>query len=126
MVRIVRPERVSGEAAAAEGIRAKARDDIHANLRLAEAHMTGREWWLDHWSVADAYLYYIVNAVQRRGVSAEDCPALLAHSRADGGASGGPPHAGLGGAGQRDARRLTVREPNALSRTARPGRAQGR
>ena len=82
MARIVRPERITDALDAAEGIKDKARDDIRASLAIAEAHMAGRTWWLDDWSVADAYIYYIVNAVQRRGVSAEALPSLVAHSAA--------------------------------------------
>jgi glutathione S-transferase len=80
MARIVRPERVSAEPAAAEGIKAKAIESIAADLAIAEKHMAGRSWWLGGWSVADAYLYYIFAAVTQRGIDRSAYPNLAAHA----------------------------------------------
>ncbi len=80
MIRIARPERVSAEAGAAEGIKAKALEAIRADLAIAERHMAGRSWWLDAWSVADAYLYYIFDAVATRGIDRSGFPGLVAHA----------------------------------------------
>lgn len=80
MSRIVRPERITDEQAAVPAIKAKALDDIAASMSIAEAHMAGRTWWLDAWSVADAYLYYIFVAVQLRGLEGAAFPNLLAHA----------------------------------------------
>ena len=82
MSRIVRPERISDDPAAAGGIRDKAREDIRVSLAIADAHLEGRRWWLDTWSVADAYLFYIVTAVVTRGVSLDAFANLRAHQAA--------------------------------------------
>ena len=60
LLRVVRPYRISDDPGAAMGIRSLALTSIHESLALADRHLAGREWWLDQWSVADAYLYYMV------------------------------------------------------------------
>ena len=78
--RAFRPERISDADGAGDRIKAVARDDIRANLTIAEAHLAGRTWWLDQWSVADAYLYYIWSVASRLGCDAATFPNIAAHA----------------------------------------------
>jgi glutathione S-transferase len=77
--RIGRPERTSADAACHDSIRARAREEFLDGLRIAERHLVGRHWWLDAWSIADAYLFYIHGTAERLGVAAAEFPALAKH-----------------------------------------------
>jgi glutathione S-transferase len=78
--RILRPERICDLEGSASRIAAMAGDEFKANLQLADRHIAGRTWWIDRWSVADAYLFYIVGLAKARGVDALPYSALMAHT----------------------------------------------
>ena len=78
--RIFRPERVCDLEGSAERIAAMAAEEFKANLAIAEDHMTGRDWWVGRWSVADAYLYYILGMAKVRGIDVSVYAALTAHA----------------------------------------------
>ena len=67
LLRIVRPYRISGDPGAAGGIAAMARTALRENLAIAERHLQGRTWWLGEWSIADAYLYFLLGDARRFG-----------------------------------------------------------
>lgn len=76
LLRIVRPYRISADPAAADGIADMARATIRENLQIAERHMRGRAWWLERWSVADAYLFYLFGDAANFGVDLSGMSAL--------------------------------------------------
>ena len=78
--RVFRPERVSDAPGSGERIKEVAKDEIRANLALAERHLAGRTWWVDGWSVADAYLYYIWATAMRIGIDPSAYPSVAAHA----------------------------------------------
>ncbi|MGE0044880.1 MAG: glutathione binding-like protein [Hyphomonadaceae bacterium] len=47
-----------------------------SRMKLLDAHLKGREFLLDHYSVADGYLLTIMNWTQVRGPALSDYPAL--------------------------------------------------
>lgn len=82
LLRIVRPYRITDDNAAFGGIQVKARMIIRDNMALANTHLAGRTWWLDEWSVADAYLYYMAADAAVQGVDLAGFGHLAAHATA--------------------------------------------
>ena len=78
--RIFRPERICDIESAGSRVASMAADEFRANLAIAERHMTDRTWWLHSWSVADAYLFYIMGLAKARGIESSTYTALLAHT----------------------------------------------
>ena len=61
-----------------EGARDWSRELAGKRFGLLEAHLTGRNYLLDSFSVADAYLLAVLNWTEYAGLSLEDWPALKA------------------------------------------------
>jgi glutathione S-transferase len=60
-------------------VKAFARDKIPPRLRLLDRHLTGREWLLDTFSVADVYLATVLNWTRATGPNLADYPAVQAY-----------------------------------------------
>lgn len=61
-----------------EGARDWSRELVAKRFGLLEAHLAGRNYLLDIFSVADAYLLAVLNWTEYAGLSLEDWPALKA------------------------------------------------
>lgn len=61
-----------------EGARDWSRELVAKRFGLLEAHLAGRNYLLDTFSVADAYLLAVLNWTEYAGLSLEDWPALKA------------------------------------------------
>jgi glutathione S-transferase len=61
-----------------EGARDWSRQLVEKRFGLLEAHLTGRTYLLDSFSVADAYLLSVLNWTEYAGLSLEDWPVLRA------------------------------------------------
>lgn len=61
-----------------EGARDWSRELVAKRFGLLEAHLAGRNYLLDTFSVADAYLLAVLNWTEYAGLSLEDWPALQA------------------------------------------------
>lgn len=61
-----------------EGARDWSRELVAKRFGLLEAHLAGRKYLLDSFSVADAYLLAVLNWTEYAGLSLEDWPALQA------------------------------------------------
>jgi len=61
-----------------EGARDWSRELVGKRFGLLEAHLAGRKYLLDSFSVADAYLLAVLNWTEYAGLSLEDWPALKA------------------------------------------------
>ena len=66
---------------APEGAREYARERGHARLDLLERHLAGREFLLDDFSVADAYLCAVLNWTRATDVKLADWPAVAAYHK---------------------------------------------
>jgi glutathione S-transferase len=67
--RYFRPERFVGEEAAAETVKAKARESFEASLRQIDAHLEGRKWAAsNHFTVVDGYLVVFYRWGNRAGL----------------------------------------------------------
>jgi glutathione S-transferase len=60
-------------------VKAYARDKIGLRLGTLQAHLAGREYLLDRFSVADAYLTAVLNWAAHSGVDLKAWPAVLAY-----------------------------------------------
>ncbi|AMV48279.1 glutathione S-transferase family protein [Paraburkholderia caribensis] len=80
LLRIVRPYRIHGDPAVADGIARMARIQIRENLAIANRHLTDRIWWQQAWSVADSYLHYMVVDAIRFGVDMKGFDNLARHA----------------------------------------------
>lgn len=63
---------------APEGAKAYARDKAPARLALLEARLAGRDWLLDGFGVADAYLVTVLNWAGAGGIDLADWPGVQA------------------------------------------------
>jgi glutathione S-transferase len=66
---------------ASEPVRAYARDKIALRFGLLEKHLSGQEFLLGEFSIADAYLVTILNWTMATGVSLASWPALQEYHR---------------------------------------------
>ena len=78
--RIFRPERVCDIESAGKRVASMAAEEFRANLAIAERHMADRTWWTGSWSVADAYLFYIMGLAKVRGIDTSGYTAMMAHT----------------------------------------------
>lgn len=63
-------------------VRAKAMDAMHPMAAVVEAQLQGRDWWYgDHWSVMDAYIYWVYFRVAGGGFPVDAYPGWGAHAR---------------------------------------------
>jgi glutathione S-transferase len=67
------------DAKAPEGAKAYALEKGKSRLAYLEKHLTGREFLLERFSVADAYLFTVLNWCQATPVSLKEWPALSAY-----------------------------------------------
>jgi len=63
-----------------EGAKAYAYEQARIRLARLEFHLTGRDYVLDAFSIADIYLYVILNWTQATNIKLTDYPALAAFS----------------------------------------------
>jgi glutathione S-transferase len=61
---------------ATEGARDWSRQLVEKRFDILDAHLTGRRYLLDGFSVADAYLLAVLNWTEYAGLSLEDWPAI--------------------------------------------------
>jgi glutathione S-transferase len=64
-----------------DGARAFARDQIGPRFDYLNAHLDGREFLLDRFTVADAYLVTVLNWTKATGIDLTPWPAVLAYFR---------------------------------------------
>jgi glutathione S-transferase len=64
-----------------DAVQAYARSKVAAPFGYLERHLTGREYLLDAFTVADAYLATILNWTQKTGPDLRDWPAVQAYHR---------------------------------------------
>jgi glutathione S-transferase len=64
---------------AAEQVKSYAMDHAASRLRVLESHLSAREYLLDRFSVADAYLFTVLNWAQATRVDLRPYPALYAY-----------------------------------------------
>ena len=64
---------------APEGTRAHVLDKAKSRLKYLNDHLTGREFLLDDFTVADAYLYTVLNWAKFTGVDLEPYPAIAGY-----------------------------------------------
>lgn len=62
-----------------EGAKTYARDAAPARLAYLDAHLVGRDYLLDRFSVADAYLTAVLNWAQFVGIDLKTWPAVAAY-----------------------------------------------
>lgn len=64
-----------------DALKAYARDKIPSRFGIVEAHLKDREYLLDSFSVADAYLGTLLNWTRTAGPDLKEWPALLAYQK---------------------------------------------
>ncbi len=64
-----------------DGARAFARDQIGPRFAYLNAHLDGREFLLEHFTVADAYLVTVLNWTKPTGIDLAQWPAVQAYFR---------------------------------------------
>jgi glutathione S-transferase len=64
-----------------DGARAFARDQIGPRFDYLNAHLDGRDFLLDRFTVADAYLVTVLNWTKPTGIDLAQWPAVLAYFR---------------------------------------------
>ena len=64
-----------------DGAKAFARDQIGPRFAYLNAHLTGRDYLLDRFTVADAYLVTVLNWTRPTGIELTQWPALHAYFR---------------------------------------------
>jgi glutathione S-transferase len=64
-----------------DGARAFARDQIAPRFDYLNAHLDGRDFLLDRFTVADAYLVTVLNWTKPTGIDLNQWPAVLAYFR---------------------------------------------
>jgi len=62
-----------------EAVRAKTLEKSGVRMAYLDRHLTGREFLLDRFSVADAYLFTVLNWAQAVSVDLKQWPAVLAY-----------------------------------------------
>jgi glutathione S-transferase len=62
-----------------DDVKAFARDKVEPRFRYLESHLTGRDYLLDQFSVADAYLATVLNWTRVTGPNLGDWPAVQAY-----------------------------------------------
>ncbi|HEY0483045.1 MAG TPA: glutathione binding-like protein [Kofleriaceae bacterium] len=67
--------------ASTEPVKAFARDKVASRFGYLERHLTGRDYLLDRFTVADAYLATVLNWTQVTGPNLADWPAVQAFHR---------------------------------------------
>jgi glutathione S-transferase len=66
---------------APEEARAAARGKVRARMDVLDRHLAGREYLLDSFTVADAYLVTVLNWTRVAGVDLRPWPSVLGYSR---------------------------------------------
>jgi len=69
------------DAKASEPVKAYAREKIAQRMAVLERHLNGREYLLDRFSVADAYLATILNWASATNVDLAQWPAVAAYQK---------------------------------------------
>jgi glutathione S-transferase len=64
-----------------DGAKAFARDQIASRFAYLNAHLDGRDYLLDRFTVADAYLVTVLNWTKPTGIDLTQWPALHAYFR---------------------------------------------
>lgn len=77
---VFRAARFADDEAAQAAIKAKGLAEVTSHLQAIEARLRGREWVLDHFTVADLYPMIFRRWAARVGIAMEAYPALVAHA----------------------------------------------
>jgi glutathione S-transferase len=64
-----------------DALKAFARDKVAVRFGYLERHLTGRDYLLDQFSVADAYLATVLNWTRAAGPDLKDWPAIAAYQQ---------------------------------------------
>ena len=77
---VFRPARFSDDEGTHPAIRAKGLSEVHAHLAAIEARLSGRDWIMEHYSIADLYPMIFRRWAARVGVDMSAYPNLVAHA----------------------------------------------
>ncbi len=77
---VFRPGRFADEEAVHPAIRAKGLNEVHAHLAAIDARLSGRDWIMDHFTIADLYPMIFRRWAARVGVDMSAYPNLVAHA----------------------------------------------
>lgn len=73
------PQRYCDVPGSEDGVKRAAQKLMHENYRIAEARLTGREWFFDHFTAPDVHFFWCFRRGQQFKADVTDYPACRAH-----------------------------------------------